>query len=40
MLTDPVWKEIQTQVIKYSPFLKIDCKRYKPIILKTVRENV
>lgn len=40
VLTDPVWKEIQTQVIKYSPFLKIDCKRYKPIILKTVRENV
>ena len=40
ILTDPVWKQVRTQVIKYAPFLQIDCKKYKTIILKTVREKV
>jgi len=39
-LTDPVWKQVRTQVIKYAPFLKIDCKKYKSIILKVVKEKV
>jgi hypothetical protein len=40
ILTDPIWKQIKTQVVKYAPFLPIDCKKYKPIILKTIREKV
>jgi len=40
ILTDPIWKQVKTQVIKYAPFLSIDCKEYKSIILKTVREKV
>ncbi|UYA57495.1 loader of DNA helicase [Synechococcus phage S-CREM1] len=39
-LTDPVWNQVKTQVIKYAPFLQIDCKKYKSIILKTIKEKV
>jgi hypothetical protein len=39
-LTDPIWKETKTQVIKYAPFLTIDCKKYKSIILKVIKEKV
>lgn len=39
-LTDPVWKQVRTQVIKYSPFLTIDCKKYKAIILQVVKEKI
>jgi hypothetical protein len=39
-LTDPVWQQVKIQVIKYAPFLTIDCKKYKSIILKTVKEKV
>jgi hypothetical protein len=40
ILTDPVWKETKTQVIKYAPFLTIDCRKYKSIILKVIKEKV
>jgi hypothetical protein len=39
-LTDPIWQQVRTQVIKYTPFLQIDCKKYKSIILKTIQEKV
>jgi hypothetical protein len=39
-LTDPIWHQVRTQVIKYAPFLQIDCKKYKSIILKTIQEKV
>jgi len=39
-LTDPVWKEVKMQIVKYAPFLEVDCKKYKTIILKTIKEKV
>jgi hypothetical protein len=39
-LTDPVWKDTKTQIIKYAPFLTIDCKKYKSIVLKVIKEKV
>lgn len=39
VLTDPIWKQIKIQILKYSPFLQIDCKEYKAIILNQLKER-
>tara|TARA_B100001250_G_scaffold344739_1_gene313867 strand:+ start:5465 stop:6064 length:600 start_codon:yes stop_codon:yes gene_type:complete len=36
VLTDPIWKEIKMKVIKYLPFIKLDCNLYKNSILNTI----
>lgn len=39
-LTDPVWKDARQKVLKYKPFLNVDCKKYKSVILDTIRAKV
>ena len=39
-LSDPIWKEIRTRVIKYKPFLYIDCQKYKEVILTVIRTKL
>ena len=40
ILTDPLWKEVSMRIQKYSPFLNIDCKRYKKITLKAIQAKL
>ena len=40
VLTDPMWKDTKIKILKYQPFLQIDCKKYKKIILETIREKL
>lgn len=40
ILTDPIWKEVRLKIIKYQPFLSIDCKKYKRITLETIRTKL
>jgi hypothetical protein len=40
VLTDPMWKDTKLKVQKYQPFLKIDCKKYKKIILETIKAKL
>lgn len=40
VLADPMWKDTKLKVQKYQPFLQIDCKKYKKIILETIREKL
>ena len=37
VLTDPMWKETRTLIKKYEPFLSINCKKYKGVMLETIR---
>ena len=32
-----MWKETRMRIKKYQPFLSIDCKKYKSVILETIR---
>lgn len=38
-LTDPIWKTVKNQITKYSPFLTIDCKTYRSLILRQIKEK-
>lgn len=39
-LTDPIWSETKYTIIKYLPFMNIDCKKYKKVILETVQRKL
>ena len=39
-LSDPIWKEIRRRVLKYKPFLDIDCSKYKQVILTVIRTKL
>lgn len=38
-LTDPIWKTVKNQIIKYAPFLRIDSKTYKSTIIRQITEK-
>jgi len=40
VLTDPVWKSVKLKVLKYQPFLDIDCRKYKKITLETIKAKL
>lgn len=40
ILSDPVWQELKNKILKYSPFLKLDIKKYKKIVLEKVNERI
>lgn len=40
VLSDPVWQELKNKILKYSPFLKLDIKKYKKIVLEKVNERI
>ena len=37
MWKDPIWKDTKKKIKKYQPFLDIDCKKYKTVILETIK---
>jgi len=39
-ITDPIWKEIRKKVLKYKPFLKVDCSKYRGEILTVIRTKL
>ena len=39
-LSDPIWKDTRMKVIKYKPFLKLNCQDYKVIILDTIKSKL
>lgn len=39
-LSDPIWKQTRNQIVKYRPFVNIDCKKYKSVILDTIRRKL
>ncbi len=39
-LSDPIWKDIRKRVIKYRPFLNIDCTTYRGVILTVIRTKL
>ena len=40
VLTDPIWKEVRMKIIKYQPFISLDCNVYKETILDTIKDKV
>lgn len=40
VLTDPIWKDTRLKILKYQPFLNIDCRKYKSVILDTIRTKL
>lgn len=39
-LSDPIWKQTRNQIVKYRPFVNIDCKKYRSVILDTIRRKL
>ena len=39
-LTDPIWKDVRKRVLKYKPFLKADCSKYRGEILTVIRTKL
>lgn len=39
-LSDPIWKDVKNRVVKYKPFLFIDCQKYKEVILTVIRTKL
>jgi len=40
VLTDPIWKEVRMKIIKYQPFIALDCNVYRGTILDTIETKV
>ena len=40
VLTDPIWKEVRMKIIKYQPFIALDCNVYRGAILDTIADKV
>jgi hypothetical protein len=40
VLTDPIWKDIRRKILKYKPFLHVDCFKYKQVILTVIRTKL
>tara|TARA_B100000073_G_scaffold305479_1_gene274701 strand:- start:612 stop:1211 length:600 start_codon:yes stop_codon:yes gene_type:complete len=40
VLNDPIWKETRNLILKYKPFLKVDCTKYKAEILTVIRTKL
>tara|TARA_B100000035_G_C20978640_1_gene544376 strand:+ start:360 stop:959 length:600 start_codon:yes stop_codon:yes gene_type:complete len=40
VLTDPVWKDTRMRILKYKPFMKLDCSQYKSVILETIKRKL
>ncbi len=39
-LTDPIWKDVRTRIVKYLPFLRADEKKYRELILTEIRTKL
>ena len=39
-ISDPIWKDVKKRVIKYKPFIKVDCQEYKSEILTVIRTKL
>ena len=39
-LSDPIWKDVRRQVVKYKPFLNIECSKYRQEILTVIRTKL
>jgi len=39
-LSDPIWKDVRKMVLKYKPFLNIDCTKYRGVILTVIRTKL
>ncbi|AGN33708.1 hypothetical protein SWYG_00199 [Synechococcus phage S-IOM18] len=39
-LSDPIWKDVKRRVLKYEPFVNIDCQEYKGVILTVIRTKL
>ena len=39
-LSDPIWKQTRNSILKYRPFIEIDCKKYRGVILDTIRRKL
>lgn len=40
VLKDPIWKETKKRIVKYKPFLKVDCTKYRAEILTVIRTKL
>ncbi len=40
VLTDPIWQDTSMRIVKYTPFLNIDCKKYKKVVLETMNRKL
>ena len=40
VLSDPIWKEVRMKVVKYQPFISLNCSLYKTTILDTIADKV
>lgn len=40
VLKDPIWKETKKRIVKYKPFLRVDCTKYRAEILTVIRTKL
>ena len=39
ILVDPIWEDAKMKITKYKPFLHVDCKKYKGVILDVIQQK-
>lgn len=39
-LSDPIWKDVRKRIVKYKPFLNIECSKYRQEILTVIRTKL
>ena len=40
ILVDPIWEDAKMKITKYKPFLHVDCKKYKGVILDVIQKSL
>ena len=40
ILVDPIWEDAKMKITKYKPFLHVDCKKYKGVILDVIQKKL
>lgn len=40
VLTDPIWKDTKNKIVKYQPFLNLDCSKFRQEVLTVIRTKL
>ena len=40
VLVDPIWDDTKMRIVKYQPFLQVDCKKYRGVVLDVINTKL
>ena len=40
VLVDPIWDDTKMKITKYQPFLQVDCKKYRGVVLDVINTKL